>query len=96
MHVEHLIFAVDPKCSGFVNLCKQSCNEIGGPEFRAGIFLEPLPPEAEFIEVLPEIYVLDRVSVMDWKALLQWFSFKNQQSPIDIINCPFSRGPDRC
>ena len=58
MHVEHLIFAVDPKCSGFVNLCKQSCNEIGGPEFRAGIFLEPLPPEAEFIEVLPDVELL--------------------------------------
>ncbi len=27
--MEHLILAVDPKCSGFVNLSKQCCREIG-------------------------------------------------------------------
>ena len=49
-----MIFAVDPKCSGFVNRCKQSCNEIGGPELREDVFFEPFPLEVEFIELLPD------------------------------------------
>ena len=53
-----MIFAVDPKCSGFVNLCKQSCNEIGGPELSAGIFFDPLPVEDAFIDELPDAKLL--------------------------------------
>ena len=28
--------------------------------------------------------------------LLQWLPIKNQQSPVYVINCHFSRHPDRC
>ena len=28
--------------------------------------------------------------------MIQWFSFENQQSPAYVVNCHFSRNPDRC
>ena len=41
-----------------MNLCKQSCNEIGGPELRAVIFFDPFPLEAVLNEALPDAELL--------------------------------------
>ena len=47
-----MILAVEPKCSGFVNLCRQSCKDIGGPDVTVDIlFFEPFPPSTVLIEV---------------------------------------------
>ena len=29
-------------------------------------------------------------------SIIQWFSFENQQSPVYVVNCHFSRHPNRC
>ena len=52
MQVEHLILAVEPKCSGFVNRCRQSCNEMGGPDATVDILPFPFPPMTD-ADMLP-------------------------------------------
>ena len=51
LQAEHFILAVEPRCSGLVNLCKQSCKDIGGPVATVDRLPFPFPPTTVPVEL---------------------------------------------